>query len=93
MIAAIMTFLANNSAAITALATFVIALFTILMWWVSHRIHQATMKRDKEMNELYLTIMATILVSGRTVGEPDLAVRLIEEQKEKLRKFFVTPKP
>lgn len=85
-----MTFLANNAYAITALATSVIAIFTFLMWLVSHRIHQATKKRDKEMTELCLNIISTILVSGRTVGEADLAVRLIKEQKEKLSKLFVT---
>jgi prolipoprotein diacylglyceryltransferase len=88
-----MIFLANNAAAITALATVVIAVFTFLMWLVSHRIHQATKQRDKEMTDLYLNIMSTILVSGRTVGEADLAVRLIKEQKEKLSKLFVTTEP
>lgn len=89
----IMKFLSDNAAAITALATVVIALFTFLMWWVSHRIHEASRQRDKEMKELYLVIMSTLLVSGKTVGEPDLAVRLIKEQTEKLQQVFVTPKP
>ena len=89
----ILTFLSNNAAAITALATVVIAAFTVLMWLVSHRIHQATLKRDREMTELYMNIMATILVSGRTVGLPDLSIRLIAEMKDKLRHLFTEPKP
>ena len=86
----ILKFLSDNSAALTALATIIIALFTFLMWWVSRRIHQASLKRDKEMTDLYLIIMSTILVSGKTVGEADLAIRLIKEQKEKLSQLFIT---
>lgn len=85
-----MIFLSNNATAITALATFVIALFTVLMWWVSRRIHQASLQRDKEMTDLYLNIMSAILVSGRTVGEADFTAMLIKEQKEKLRHLFIT---
>lgn len=93
MINNIMTFLSNNAAAITTLATVVIASFTILMWWVSRRIHEASLQRDKEMTDLYLNIMSAILVSGRTVGEADLTISLIKEQKGKLCQLFITSKP
>lgn len=84
----LLRFLTEYAGAITALATCIIALFTVLMWFVTRRIESATRHRDKEMTELYLVIVSTILVSGRTVGEPELSIRLIEEQKEKLGKLL-----
>jgi hypothetical protein len=63
------------------------------MWCVSRRIHQASLQRDKEMTELYLNIMAAIMVSSNLVGESTLSIRLLEDQKKELLKLFEKPNP
>lgn len=87
-----MKFLSTNSAAIIALATVVIAVFSVLMWWLSRRIHQASIQRDREMTDLYLNLVTAILASGRGIGEHELSAELFTQQKEELLKFFQKPK-
>jgi prolipoprotein diacylglyceryltransferase len=85
-----MDFLSTNSAAITALATVVIAIFSFMTWLASHRIRQASLLRDKEVNELYLNLVAAIIASSRLAGEGKLASSLFKSHKEELRKLFLT---
>jgi low affinity Fe/Cu permease len=84
----VMSFLSDNAAAITALATFVIALFTILMWWLSRRIHQASLQRDKEMNEMYLNLVSAIMASGKLTCEPLMGATEFKRQRDALHDLF-----
>lgn len=81
----IMKFLSDNAAAITGLATVVIALFTILMWWVSHRIHQATQKRDNEISEILINLTAATLVNPIAVEREDIIIQSFEKLRKKVR--------
>lgn len=80
--------LSDNASAITALATFVIAMFSIFTWLVSRRIHQASIQRHKEMNQMYVNLVSAIMVSGKTIGEPKLGARLFEQQRKELLVLF-----
>ena len=88
----IMNFLSDNAAAITALATVVIAVFSWLTWRVSRSIHKASIQRDKEANEMYLNLVSAILASGKGLGEPELSASLFDQQKKELLQFFKKPK-
>ena len=88
----LMRFLANNSAAISAIATVAIAVFSVLTWRVSRQIHRASLQRDKEVSELYLNLVTALVISGRTIGNPESAMNLFEEQRKQFREAF-TRKP
>jgi hypothetical protein len=87
----IMNFLSDNAAAITALATVTIAVFSWLTWRVSRSIHKASIQRDKEATEMYLNFVSAILASGRGIGEPKLSASLFDQQKKELLQFFEKP--
>jgi hypothetical protein len=89
----IMKYLSDNAAAITALATAAIAIFSWLTWRVSHRIHMSSIQRDKEATEMYLNLVSAILSSGKCVGEPNLSASLFAQQKKELLQFFENPRP
>lgn len=73
---------------ISAVSTVVIAIFSVLTWWVSRRIHQASIQREREMNKMYLNLASAIVSSGKGIGEPATSARLFNEQRDELLKFF-----
>jgi predicted negative regulator of RcsB-dependent stress response len=84
----LMIWLKDNSSAIIALATVVIAVFSLLTWKVSHSIHKASIQRDKETTEMYLNLVAAILASGEGFGEPTISADQFDQQKKKLLQYF-----
>jgi hypothetical protein len=84
----IFQFLSTYAAAISAIATVVIAVFSCLTWWVSHRIHQATENRDKEIKEILINLTASAMVKERTVGgSEDLVVESFHKIRNELKKL------
>jgi hypothetical protein len=76
---------------IIVIATVVMAISSSISCFVAYRIHQASLRRDREMTDLYVNIMASIIISGKFAGESQLSIRLLEDQKKELsKKLFGT---
>jgi archaellum biogenesis protein FlaJ (TadC family) len=60
--------------------TAIIALCALAMFVLSAVIHQSSKRNQQQMEKLIKAAATSILISGRTVGEPDTAVRLFNEQ-------------
>ena len=74
------------ASAVTGLATVVIAVYAIFSHRLAKRIEKQSRSNQERFHELLLSMASATLVSGRTVGEPDLATRLFKSQREQLRK-------
>ena len=74
------------ASAVTALATVVIALYAIFSHRLAKRIENQSRSNQERFHELLLSMVSATLVSGRTVGDPDLATRLFKTQREQMRK-------
>ena len=70
-----------------ASATLIIAIFSIVSCYVAYRIHQATQKRDKELQDILEKLIAATLASGPGVGEEKTMARCFKEQLRELREL------
>ena len=66
--------------------TAVIAVSTVAMVVLSFVIHRSSKQREKDIDKLVIVLATATLVSGSTLGESDLAIRLFNEQYPLLRK-------
>ena len=60
--------------------TAVIAICAIAMFILSVVIHRAATRNQRQLEILIKATATSILISGRTAGEPNTAVRLFNEQ-------------
>ena len=60
--------------------TAVIAICAVAMFILSVVIHRAATRNQRQLEILIKATATSILISGRTAGEPDTAVRLFNEQ-------------
>lgn len=70
---------------IMVIATAVIAIFSGLSYFVAHRIHQSTLKRDNEIKEVLQQLISATLVSGPGIGEAKTMARLFKEQLKEIK--------
>lgn len=62
------------------LLTAVIAICAVAMFILSVMINCASRRNQRQLEKLIKAMATSILISGRTVGEPDTALRLFNEQ-------------
>ena len=78
---------------IMVIATVVIAIFSGVSCLVAYRIHQASIQRHKETDQMYHNLVSAIMASGKSFGEPKLAADLFGQQREELSQLFHKNKP
>ena len=80
------------SEGIMAIATVVMAIFAGLSWRVSRQLKKDGAMRDADVRFLFMKLVAGIMASGKTAGEPVLGAQLFVQHEEALLKAIENAK-